>query len=591
MPETPLPERFTVLETPVRNDLEVVHRAQDRVLEREVLLKLPGPGARKLMSSAADRRRVLREARALASVAHPGVIRILDVLETADGMILVLEPVPGETLADRLAREVKLPPATVRALGQQLCDALAAVHQAGYVHRGIAEHAVILRPDGTPCLAGFLFARDGQQELTTSSLDFATLGRSAPTWTPLPRYSAPEQLQGQAADERSDVFGLGSLLYRCLTGREPFAGQDLLAMDCAAPADPRSLVTGVPKDLAATLLLCLMRSPMRRPQSARELGRLLAAPEAAAAPARTTPRRAWLVAAPLAVVALAALAWALGAANRGGGSGAASSPAAGPLPHPVYGTHFGVSRALVIGISDYADAGRKSLPNTERDAQAIRDALAALADWDPQQICLLKGEQATGRAIIEALRKAARDSKADDRLLVYFAGHGTRHDKNRTLGAIVPADADPPRDDPEGTRLVGFQEFTNLFQSCDAKHILVALDCCYSGGIRPTREDRAAQQFRRELLTRRAHFVLAASGSEERAPDGPAGGHSPFAQALLDMLALRRVAAVTGHEIYARVQRQVLGTRSDTSKPVVPVYSEMPTTDEGADFVFFLTGR
>src|SRR6185295_18457358 len=94
-------------------------------------------------------------------------MRLLDVMETPGGPMLVIEPVEGETLADRFERGGPLAPAEIQALGIRLCDALEAVHAVGVVHRGVSAENIVLRADGTPCLAGFVFAKFGANTHST----------------------------------------------------------------------------------------------------------------------------------------------------------------------------------------------------------------------------------------------------------------------------------------------------------------------------------------------------------------------------------------------------------------------------------------
>src|SRR6185503_18500345 len=110
-------------------------------------------------------------------------------------------------------------------IGIELCQALEVVHAASIVHRGIAEHAVIQRPDGSVCLTGFVFAKFGGHEITvSSSLDYRASDQKSESGGPvaLPRHPAPEQLAGEVAGPRSDLFALGCVLYRCLTGVAAF---------------------------------------------------------------------------------------------------------------------------------------------------------------------------------------------------------------------------------------------------------------------------------------------------------------------------------------------------------------------------------
>src|SRR5262245_64977388 len=219
MAAAPLPERFEVLEELASGETEVLWRARDRVLLREVVLKRPGPGLAAAFRSRDAREQVLQEARALARVRHPAVVRLLDAIETPEGPLLVLEPAPGETLAEVLARDGRLAPREVVAIGERLAGALEALHAAGVVHRGISAENVVLDAAGAASIGGIHFAKlagDGtgfdtsiQYRGSSAVLD-AQAGAPAPgAPRAQPAHPAPEQLRGEPADARADVFGLG----------------------------------------------------------------------------------------------------------------------------------------------------------------------------------------------------------------------------------------------------------------------------------------------------------------------------------------------------------------------------------------------
>src|SRR5690606_3928616 len=148
--------RYEVLETLLETASRVEARARDRVLGREVLLlwrRSANPAGE--AGNAAE----LREARALAGLTHGAVQRLHDAFPERGGLTLVLEPVAGVRLDERLAGGERLEPGEVRELGILLADALAAVHAAGAVHRDVGARNVILRPGGGVCLTGFRFAK------------------------------------------------------------------------------------------------------------------------------------------------------------------------------------------------------------------------------------------------------------------------------------------------------------------------------------------------------------------------------------------------------------------------------------------------
>jgi len=260
------PYRFEVLEELASSEAEVLFRARDRLLDREVVLKAPGPGLEEAFRDKRTREIVLREARALARIQHPGIERLLDVLATRDGPVLVLEPSPGEPLAERLRREGPLAPDELLAWARKLGEALDAVHTAGLVHRGIESDHVFVTSDG-PRLAGFRFAKDRREgKGPKPTLRYsATIGRVKA----LPAHPAPEQKLGQAADARTDLFSLGWVLHECATGAPPWTAKNPL--EWRDPPDASTARPEIPAHLARAS--CWRRSipaaPRRSPRRTR----------------------------------------------------------------------------------------------------------------------------------------------------------------------------------------------------------------------------------------------------------------------------------------------------------------------------------
>jgi hypothetical protein len=255
----------------------VVYKAIDRCLERPVALKLLRGGEPE------KARRFLAEARLLARLDHPNLCRVYDAGRLGGRPFVALELVEGPTLgeaAPALALEEKLRVA----LG--LAEGLAAVHQAGLVHRDVKPANVVVgrRPDGSlrPCLVDFGIARE------------AGAGDGAETGVVLgtPAYLAPEQAAAGAVDPRTDLYAVGAVLYELLAGEPPFGlGDSAKLIRRVLAEEPRPLAEvrpELPADLAALVMRCLAKDPDRRHPSAEalaaDLRRLLAAPALAKAP-------------------------------------------------------------------------------------------------------------------------------------------------------------------------------------------------------------------------------------------------------------------------------------------------------------------
>lgn len=578
--EEPILGRFVALEVLAQDDERVELRAHDLALGREVLLvrrkepALPGEGA--------ESERALREARALAAVSHPGIQRIHDVLAGGAGPVLVLEPVPGETLAERLDARGRLAPDEVLALGIALADALAAVHAAGAVHRDVSERNVRLRADGSPCLTGFRLAKPAQPGLGTS-LRYGARG-AAPTPGALPAHPAPEQLGGEAASARSDLFALGSVLHRALSGEA--AHPDLAEHGWSPPRDLRRLLPGIRPELARLVASCLARSPLARPGSAAELRdalRALAEPSAPA-PARGAERRRFALAC-VALLAVAGLgAWhsrRLGAsepeATRDRGLEVESSRWSGAALQ----AGFARAHALLIGIGEaYEAGGFQVLENSVRDVLALGERLSA-SPADRWEVRVLVEGEATFDGIRTALAELEAALEPEDRALVYFAGHGEPHAHSGSSGWLIPADGQTLERDASRTRWLHFDTFDRFLRDARAKHVLLALDCCYGGRLAASRS-ATASAYEERFLTRPAKVVLSAGRADERVSDGEPRGHSPFAQVFLD--ALRPGAGPTTSSL---LYGALLRAFADADFPQTPVLGYPPGVAPG-EFVFLL---
>jgi tetratricopeptide (TPR) repeat protein len=257
----------------------VVHAAWDERLERRVALKQIRPEA------AGDRRRrerFRREARAVAQLEHPAVVRLYDLLETPDGDWLVLQFAEGETLAKRLGGG-PLPASAVAALARDVLGALDAAHRLGVLHRDLKAENVMLSPAGGALVLDFGLAEH-----------IVPAGGEVPPATGLAgtcRAMSPEQANGLRLDPRSDLFSLGVLLYEAATGRSPFAAgsaAQTLARVCGHQPPPVAEVRpDFPPAFSDFIENLLEKERHRRPASADLALRLVAGLAAEAAPPAT----------------------------------------------------------------------------------------------------------------------------------------------------------------------------------------------------------------------------------------------------------------------------------------------------------------
>jgi hypothetical protein len=231
----------------------VVTKVRERETGRLVALK------RLRRPSPALSQRLRREARTLAALSHPGIVRLHDVLEVGDDVALVLELVDGPNLETWVRRRGALEPAEALSLGAELAEALGYAHGLGVVHRDVKPTNVILDPAGGPRLVDFGLA------LPLEGLESLTPTRAGPCGTF--DFAAPEQWRDpHGVDARADVYGLGATLYRLLTGRSPRVIREARVPEVAREVVLRA-VEEEPGDrhqtmseLAAELRRCLRRA-------------------------------------------------------------------------------------------------------------------------------------------------------------------------------------------------------------------------------------------------------------------------------------------------------------------------------------------
>jgi len=269
--------RYTIVAKLGQGGMATVWRAEDALLRRTVALKVL---ADSLADSAAAEHRFLREARAASSLDHPAAVAVYDAGEADGHLYIAFACIDGETVSDLAARTPFDAPAAA-SMGIAVADALAHAHAKGIIHRDITGRNVMLDREGRTFVLDFGLAwMAGTARLTSTH---ATLGTYA--------YIAPEVASGSDADERSDLYGLGVVLYEALTGTVPFQGDNPGAMLYAAMhAPPESLQRrrpGVDAALERVVLRLLEKRPEDRYPSAADLAaalRGLGAPANAPAP-------------------------------------------------------------------------------------------------------------------------------------------------------------------------------------------------------------------------------------------------------------------------------------------------------------------
>ena len=304
---------FRLIEEIGAGGFGIVYRARDERLQRDVAIKVLNA---KTLRDTTARKRFRREALILGRLSHPNVEAVYDFHSERGLDYLVLEYVPGTSLNERL-KSGALPEKEVLELGIQLARGLAAAHAEGIIHRDLKPGNLRVRPDDVLKILDFglaqLFAAPGARTVAKT----ATVNMETPNLAGTLAYMAPEQLNGQDPDHRSDVYSAGVVLYELATGSRPFPqGSDMLweAILHSLPPAPRIKNQEISPGLEAVILKCLEKDPKVRYQSAnelledlKELARGSSSYRAVAVP-RAKDRRAkrWLIAGVVLIVALAA---------------------------------------------------------------------------------------------------------------------------------------------------------------------------------------------------------------------------------------------------------------------------------------------
>jgi serine/threonine-protein kinase len=327
--------KYKILGTLGRGGMGIVYKGLDPDIEREVAVKTirfdaftEGEEKEEMLA------RVVREAKAAGRLNHPNIITIYDVIRESDLTFIIMQYVDGQSLQALIDSGKRFSPQEVIDLLRPVAEALDFAHRNGIIHRDIKPANILLDKSGRPFLADFGVARIETSTMTGPGKTVGTLS-----------YMSPEQVLGNPVDHRADLFALGVILYELLTGKKPFAGDNLSTIVYKIVNEEPPQVTEInhslPRGYEAVIKKALAKSPDERYQSGRELVEALADPEnfaeatqaygsGAAEPEKPSARKMRLLAMAggLAVfVLLAAVGYLILSGGKGGGSGTA---AAGP---------------------------------------------------------------------------------------------------------------------------------------------------------------------------------------------------------------------------------------------------------------------
>jgi hypothetical protein len=279
-PGTILANRYRIVSLLAVGGMGAVYRADDIKLSQPVALKFVSP---ELAADPSAHDRLITEARSARTIAHPNVCRVYDVGEIDGRLFLTMEYVDGEDLASLLRRIGRLPPAKALDIARELCAGLAAAHDRGVLHHDLKPANVMIDGRGHARITDFGLAVERGR------------GESGSSYAGTMAYMSPERLHGAAASVRSDLYGLGLILYEISTGRPAFTASSIdewrQAHDSSAPAPPSELSIDVDPAMERVILRCLEKDPSSRPASAAQVAAALPGgdPLAAAIAAGETP--------------------------------------------------------------------------------------------------------------------------------------------------------------------------------------------------------------------------------------------------------------------------------------------------------------
>ncbi len=254
--------RYQIIEELGKGGMGKVYKALDKEVEEKVALKLIKP---EIAAEEKTIKRFRNELKFARKISHKNVCRMFDLNKEGDTHYITMEYVPGEDLKSSLRRMGPLSVGKAAFIAKQVCEGLAEAHRLGVVHRDLKPQNIMIDRDGNARIMDFGIARSHEAKgITEEGLIIGT-----------PEYMSPEQVEGTKADQRSDIYSMGVILYEMVTGRVPFEGKTPLSVASKhitqVPVEPRELNAQIPEDLSRVIMKCMEKEEEKRYQGVVEL--------------------------------------------------------------------------------------------------------------------------------------------------------------------------------------------------------------------------------------------------------------------------------------------------------------------------------
>jgi serine/threonine protein kinase/predicted Zn-dependent protease len=255
-------DRYHILEELGRGGMGKVYKALDTQVDEKLAIKILNP---EVAYDEKSRERFRNELKTTRQISHRHICRVYDFSEADGQAFITMEYVSGEDLKSLIRRIGQLTPGKAVFIARQIAEGLIEAHRLGVVHRDLKPHNIMLDKEGNVRIMDFGIARTFKKSgVTDTGVIIGT-----------PEYMSPEQVEGRDADQRSDIYSLGIIMYEMLTGRVPFAGDTPLSVavkqKTERPVNPRRLNPQIPTEISRIILRCLEKDRSLRFQDANQL--------------------------------------------------------------------------------------------------------------------------------------------------------------------------------------------------------------------------------------------------------------------------------------------------------------------------------